>query len=274
MRLVQRPHAGLASAACAAGLGESLPRSASAAWPHRVGGHVGGDARATFAWRRRSRAAALYALGRIRIGRRRPGGRLTGLARTLPRAHSRWGCAVGQPPFARDGMTGAGAAEAVGLVIAKEPGGGRDTDDGVRSRPSGRAGRRVRGASGPGRQARGRDGRRDAGRDNRRCRAGTSGCRPGGTVTRDTRPVPPLIDHPFINPRGFFRGREPVRRRRAGQGVAAAFGGGHPGDLRVVDEAGCLADADHAAAFDPGVPFDAEGVAEGHPPQRGRYRRR
>ena len=44
---------------------------------------------------------------------------------------------------------------------------------------------------------------------------------------------------------------------RAAEGVAAAFSGGHPGELGVVDEVGGFADADDASAFDAGVPFNA-----------------
>ena len=54
----------------------------------------------------------------------------------------------------------------------------------------------------------------------------------------------------------------------SGQGVAAAFLGGHPGELGVVDQFLGLADADDAPALDPGIPLDRGRVAEGHPPQR------
>ena len=84
---------------------------------------------------------------------------------------------VGKPVFAGDGVAGAGAAEAVGLVITEEPGGDRDSDDGVRPRPSGQAGRRVRGASGPGRR---RGAGTGTGTSGGVC-AGTCACYPGGT---------------------------------------------------------------------------------------------
>lgn len=68
-----------------------------------------------------------------------------------------------------------------------------------------------------------------------------------------------LTDHVIVDPGGRAHLGEPVRRGRTGQGVAAAFGGGHPGDLGVVDQVGRLADADHAPALDPRVPFDPGG---------------
>jgi hypothetical protein len=62
-----------------------------------------------------------------------------------------------------------------------------------------------------------------------------------------------------------LHGGEPVGRGRAGEGVAAAFVGGHPGELGVVEEFFGFADADRAPAFYPGVPLDRGRVPEDHP---------
>jgi hypothetical protein len=66
------------------------------------------------------------------------------------------------------------------------------------------------------------------------------------------------------------KGGETRRGWRAGQGIAPAFFGEHPGDLGEVNQAFGLADADHAPALDPGVPLDRGGIPERHPRQRER----
>ncbi len=193
--------------------------------------------------------------------------------------------AVAGPALAGDGVAGAGAAEAVRLVIAQVAGGGRDPDDHrlVAAAVRGRVLTGIGGAMPPG-----GPGTRDwlpvlvFRRAMPPSPTGTGWGVRGRDIRRDTRlslrwyvhvqsrwdrdiaepdqgypgELAALADHVGGDPGGRLHGGEPIRRGRTGQGVAAAFGGGHPGDLGVVDQAGGFADADHAASFDPGVPFD------------------
>jgi hypothetical protein len=137
------------------------------------------------------------------------------------------GAAVGSADFAGDGVAGAGAAEAVRLVVAEVPGGGGDPGDQA-ARVVHRGGSRGRGGVpgwdiGQGFRWRGyvlsgwdRD-------------SGEGGQRSGGDGDEGgAGELASFGQHAGGDPPGRAHLGEPVRRRGSGQGVAAALGGGQP----------------------------------------------
>ena len=164
------------------------------------------------------------------------------------------GTAIGSAGFAGDGAAGPGPAEAAGLVIAKVVGSPRDPHNqavpAVQAPVGTAAGRVCGGVPGwdTGQCFRWRGyllSRRDRDRDE---------CGGADADEGYAGQLAALGQHAGRDPRGRAHLGVPVGWRGPGQCVAAAFGGREPGDLRMVDEAGCFPDADHAAPFDAGVP--------------------